>query len=167
MEDKFLELVERAEELGANAAKLITTDQIHFDARSRLKCRFGCNRWGRFWTCPPNTNVSQEQFMEAFELYTHGLVIQCAEPKKSQEITLALEKEAVFNCGSTFAFALALCVACEECAFPEPCLHPELARPTMDGYHMDIGRTVEPLGFEVKFDVGGQLLPAWYSMVLL
>jgi hypothetical protein len=26
---------------------------------------------------------------------------------------------------------------------------------------------LEPLGFKVEFDKEGQLLPAWYSMVLL
>ena len=37
----------------------------------------------------------------------------------------------------------------------------------MDAYGMDIGKTVEPLGFEVAFDPDGKLLPAWYSMVLI
>ncbi len=45
-------------------------------------------------------------------------------------------------CG--FAFALALCVQCEECAYPEPCLHPHLARPAMDAYGMDVGKPWSP-----------------------
>jgi len=47
------------------------------------------------------------------------------------------------------------------------CKYPHLARPTMDAYGVDIGKTVESLGFKVEFDPQGQLLPAWYSMVLL
>jgi hypothetical protein len=37
----------------------------------------------------------------------------------------------------------------------------------MDAYGIDIGKTVEPLGLKVEFDKKGELLPCWYSMVLL
>jgi hypothetical protein len=37
----------------------------------------------------------------------------------------------------------------------------------MDAYGMDIGKTIEPLGFKMEFDKEGKLLPAWYGMVLL
>ena len=67
----------------------------------------------------------------------------------------------------SLAFALALCVKCEECAYPDPCLYPDLARPSMDAYGMDIGKTVEIVDFKVEFSEEGVMLPAWYSMVLL
>jgi predicted metal-binding protein len=167
MENRYESLVERAVESGATEAKLMDTDQVVFDARSHLKCRFGCNRWGKFWTCPPHLSISHEMFMEGFEKYEKAIVLKTADPKMGQEVAVTIEKEAMLNHGCTFAFALALCVQCEECAYPEPCLHPHLARPAMDAYGMDIGKTLEPLEFKVEFDKGGQLLPAWYSMVLL
>jgi hypothetical protein len=37
----------------------------------------------------------------------------------------------------------------------------------MDGYGVDIGRTVESIGFKVEFDKEGKMLPVWYVMVLL
>jgi hypothetical protein len=37
----------------------------------------------------------------------------------------------------------------------------------MDAYGVDIGKTLEPLGFKVEFDKEGKLLPAWYCMILL
>ena len=105
--------------------------------------------------------------MEGFEKYEKAIVLKTTDPKVGQEAALTIEKEAMLNHGCTFAFALALCVKCEECAYPDPCLHPHLARPTMDAYGMDIGKTLEPLGFKVQFAKEGQLPPAWYSMVLL
>jgi predicted metal-binding protein len=69
--------------------------------------------------------------------------------------------------GLRFPFAMALCVQCEECAYPDPCLFPHLARPAMDPYGVDIEKTVTPLGFKVAFDSEGKLIPAWYSMALL
>lgn len=163
----FESLCSRAIELGALEARLIDTRQIVFDPRSFLKCRFGCNRWGRYWTCPPNLALGREEFMEAFERYAKAMIIKASDPKKGQEIGLAIEKEAMMTCGCIFAFSMFLCVQCEKCAFPEPCLHSHMARPSMDAYGIDIGKTVEPLGFTVQFDGEGKLLPAWYGMVLL
>lgn len=167
MEKQYKDLLDRSVELGAFEAKLIHTDQIVFDPRSHLKCRFGCNRWGRYWTCPPNLDVSLEMFMEAFQRYEKAIIIKAPDPKVGQDVAVAIEKEAMLKHGSDFAFAMALCVQCEECAFPEPCVSPHLARPAMDAYGVDIGKTLEPLGFKVEFDKEGKLLPAWYCMVLL
>ena len=163
----FESLCDRAIELGALEAKLINTEQVVFDPRSFLKCRFGCNRWGRFWTCPPHLSLGPEEFMKAFDKYRKAIIIKASDPKAGQEIGLAIEKEAMLFHGCLFAFSMFLCVRCEECAYPEPCLFPHIARPAMDAYGIDIGKTVEPLGFKVELDKEGQLLPAWYGMVLL
>ncbi|NQU16211.1 MAG: DUF2284 domain-containing protein [Desulfobacteraceae bacterium] len=167
MTNKYQTLIDKGLELGAQEAQLISTDNIVFDPRSHLKCRFGCGRWGRFWTCPPNLNLSMETFMDGFERYNKAIIIKSIDPKMGQEVAVALEKEAMLSHDCGFAFAMALCVQCEECAYPDPCLYPHLARPAMDAYGVDIGKTLEPLGFKVAFDKGGKLLPAWYSMVLL
>ena len=167
MNNEYDTLVKKAIELGADDARLIDAGQVVFDPRTQLKCRFGCLRWGRYWTCPPHLGLSQETFDRAFKKYSKALIIKTADPEQGQDLAVALEKEAMLKRGAVFALALALCVKCEECAWPEPCRHPELARPSMDALGMDIGRTLEPLGFEVKFDAAGKLLPAWYTMVLL
>ena len=167
MKDKYEALIEKSLAAGASEAKLIDTDQVVFDPRSHLKCRFGCKRWGRYWTCPPHMTLSQEAFMEAFQHYRKAVVIKTDDPKIGQEVALAVEKEAMLSFGDPFALALALCVMCEPCAYPDPCVYPQLARPTMDAYGMDIGKTLQSLQFTVEFAKDGSLLPAWYSMVLL
>jgi len=105
--------------------------------------------------------------MESFGKYQDALVFKTADPKLGQEIAIAVEKEALLSHGAVFAFALALCVKCDECSYPEPCRFPHLARPSMDAYGIDIVKTVEKLAFDVKFDEKGEMVPAWYSMVLL
>ncbi|MGD9973452.1 MAG: DUF2284 domain-containing protein [Desulfatirhabdiaceae bacterium] len=167
MTDTYDNLVKKALELGATDARLIDTHTIVFDPRSYIKCRFGCNRWGQYWTCPPHLSISPEMFMDAFGKYTKAVIIQTADPRKGQDVSLAIEKEAMLAANSPFAFAMVLCVQCETCAYPEPCRYPHLARPSMDAYGIDIGATIAPLGFTIKFDPDGQLLPAWYSMVLV
>jgi predicted metal-binding protein len=160
-------LIEKAREMGAIDAKIIPTDKIVFDPRSHLKCRFGCNRWGHYWTCPPNLHLSPKEFQEAFKRYHRAIFIKAGDPNRGQEIAVAIEKEAMLTHNCPFSFALALCVQCEGCAFPEPCLYPHLARPSMDGYGVDIGLTAERIGMKVEFDKDGKMLPAWYTMVLL
>jgi predicted metal-binding protein len=167
MENRYAALLERCIQLGAREARLISTDQVVFDPRSHLKCRFGCNRWGRFWTCPPNLSLSREAFMDAFSRYDKAIIIETADPEAGQDVTVSIEKEAMLSHGCGFAFAMALCVKCEKCAFPDPCLFPHLSRPAMDAYGVDVGKTLAPLGFQVELDEGGSLLPSWYSMVLL
>jgi len=160
-------LEERARELGATQVKLIDTGQIVFDPRSFLKCRFGCNRWGRYWTCPPHLFLSQNDFMEAFQKYSKALIYTTPDPKSGQKVGLELEKEAMLKHGAHFALAMVLCVKCDECAYPEPCRFPHLARPSMDAYGIDIAKTVEPVGFKFALDQEGKLIPAWFGMVLL
>ncbi|RPH50270.1 MAG: hypothetical protein EHM85_11000 [Desulfobacteraceae bacterium] len=55
----YQSLVKKALDLGAEEAILIDTHMIVFDHRSCLKCRFGCNRWGRYWICPPHLSISR------------------------------------------------------------------------------------------------------------
>ena len=160
-------LAARAVELGAKDARMINTAQIVFDDRAFLKCRFGCNRWGRYWACPPNLALTPEQFMTAFRRYEQAVIIQSTDPQRGQDVTLAIENEAVRVCNSLFAFAMVMCVQCEMCSYPEPCRFPHLARPDMDAYGIDIGKTIEPLGFKVVFDQKGAFIPTWYSMVLV
>ncbi len=160
-------MVKKALELGATDARLIDANQIVFDPRAYFKCRFGCNRWGKFWTCPPHLALSADEFMQAFARYGKALIIKTTDPRSGQEVALALEKEAMASHACQFAFAMVLCVQCDECSFPDPCRFPHLARPAMDAYGIDIGKTVEALGWEIEFDPNGKLLPAWYGMVLL
>jgi predicted metal-binding protein len=167
MKKDFNLLIAKALAAGASEARLIAAKDVVFDPRSFLKCRFGCNRWGRYWTCPPHLGLSPERFKEAYDRYTRIIVIKSADPAAGQAASLAVEKTAMLTLGCVFAFALTLCVQCDECAYPEPCRHPHLARPSMDAFGIDLGKTLAPLGFEVAFDPHGKLLPAWYSMVLL
>lgn len=160
-------LTEKAVELGASQARLLDPEAIRFDRRSLLKCRFGCNRWGKYWTCQPHIGMSMEEFQESLKQYSSALVIESSDPLIGQNVTVEIEKIAMLEYGAQFAFGLCLCVLCEQCAYPEPCKFPHRARPSMDGLGIDVVKTVEQLGFQVEFDAQGILLPAWYTMVLL
>lgn len=165
---KFLDkLIDEAKELGATDARLIDAESIVVDSRSFLKCRFGCGRWGKYWTCQPHVGMSVAQFQDTLGKYRKALIILTPDPKTAQEVTVAVEKKAMLEHGAMYSFGMTLCVQCDECAYPEPCRFPHLARPAPDGLGIDIEQTVVPHGFKVEFDSQGNLLPAWYSIVLL
>jgi len=161
------ELIASAKNSGATDAKMMDAKDIVVDPRSLLKCRFGCGRWGKYWTCQPHIRISVSEFQTALYKYSKALVILTPDPKTGQEVSLSIEKKAMLEHKALYAFAMTLCVQCEECAFPEPCRFPHLARPAPDGLGIDIEKTLAPLGFDVPFDAEGKLLPAWYSIVLL
>lgn len=167
MKKDYQNLFKKSIEFGAMEARIVPTGDIVFDERSFLKCRFGCNRLGKYWTCPPNLELSSERFMDAFKNYDQSIFLKVSDPKKGQEIAVSIEKEAMLSHECPIAFAMAMCIQCEECALPEPCRYPHLAGPSMDGYGLDIGKTLEPLGFMVECDKMGKFLPVWYFTVLL
>jgi predicted metal-binding protein len=163
----FEQLAKFARSMGAVDARLIPANSIVVDPRSILKCRFGCKRWGKYWTCNPNLGITVDEFTKMLARYQIAMVLKCEDPKSGQEITLAVEKEAMMKHGAIFAFGMALCVQCEPCAFPSPCTFPEKARPSMDALGIDVVKTVASVGFKVEFDKTGNLLPAWFTMVLV
>ena len=80
MKTKYAGLLKKALDLGAQEAKILSAAKIIFDPRAFLKCRFGCNRWGTYWTCPPHTNFSPQMFGEAFSKYEQSIFIKTRIP---------------------------------------------------------------------------------------
>ena len=66
METKYAGLLKKALDLGDQEAKILSAAKIVFDSRAFLKCRFGSNRWGKYWTSPPQTNLSPQMFKSPF-----------------------------------------------------------------------------------------------------
>lgn len=152
---------------GANAARPLSVADFVYDPRAELKCRFGCARWGKFWTCPPHLGLERDFLRQAVGEYQNSLILRSPDRESGQDAALAVEKKAMLTCGMTMALALALCVKCDPCAYPEPCRHPEAARPALDGLGYDVIKTVAKAGFEVKFNEDGSFEPAWFTAVLL
>jgi predicted metal-binding protein len=79
-------LKEKAEELGANEATLISAKDIVVENRTILKCIFGCNGWGSR-VCPPFI-PTVEEFREMLKEYQQVLLIDWkSENKLSKEIS--------------------------------------------------------------------------------
>lgn len=161
--------IDEARRLGAPDAVAFSIEDIVFDSRSFLKCRFGCPQWGKHYTCPSGTGISMEQYREMFGRYQWGLIVRTHDPLSAQKITHALEAMA-FCQGYYWAMSLSDCHLCDPCgaAVNTPCPHPELARPGFHSIGVDVFATVK------KFDLPlytltkeGKELPNWYAAVFM
>ena len=160
-------LINIALDNGADAARPLAVSEFVYDPRAELKCRFGCGRWGKYWTCPPNLGFDRDFLRQAINKYENALILRSPDRLSGQNAALAVEKAAMLSFGMPMALALALCVKCDSCAYPEPCIHPEAARPALDGLGYDVIKTVAKAGFEVKFNEDGSFVPAWFTAVVL
>jgi predicted metal-binding protein len=137
----------------------------------RMKCRFGCDEYGRTATCPPNV-PSVEECRTFFNDYTEAAVFHFAKrvdkPEDRHVWTrsisrklLDVERE-VFIAGHRKAFVLFMdsCTLCPECAGTKAdCRNPEGARPTPEAMAVDVFATVRPYGLpiEVLADYSGTM----------
>jgi predicted metal-binding protein len=128
----------------------------------RMKCRFGCDEYGRTATCPPNV-PSVDECRAFFDDYAEAAVFHFAKrvdkPEDRHAWTasvsrrlLELERE-VFITGHRKAFMLFMdsCNFCPECAGPKvDCRNPEAARPTPEALGVDVFATVRPYDLPIE-----------------
>ncbi len=172
------ERIDLALSCGAAKATLIGQEQIVLSAMFRGICEGnGCGNYGRCWMCPPDIG-DVEALMARVRLFPRALLYQSiatiedsfdiegmfaagrAHAQLSQRIQKRLpagEKTLHLTCGG--------CRLCETCAKREdqPCRHPELALPSMEGCGVDVYNTVKdtPLRY-----INGQNTVTYFGMVL-
>jgi predicted metal-binding protein len=145
----------------------------------RMKCRFGCDGYGRGACCPPNV-PSVAECRAFFAEYGLGAVLRfekrTADPaarrqwsnEKIRELA-ALERD-VFLAGYEKAFALvfATCHLCAECApSRELCALPALARPTPEAFAVDVFSTVRRIGFPIEVTTALDDVQNRYAILLV
>jgi len=87
---KFQFLVEEAGRLGAVEAKIVTPGRVVVEDRVLLKCKTGCNMYGRKFVCPPHTPTPQE-FRKILKEYRAILVAKFpAEAEADEDVGRSL-----------------------------------------------------------------------------
>jgi len=150
---------------GASSAKLIRTEDITVGHWVRLKCMYGCDDYGKYFTCPPYT-PTPEQTRKILDEYRHAMLFEFRDIKDSRRLksihNLMLELERIaFLDGfyKAFAFIANTCTMCDRCPAGELscaskqdkklCLHPEKARPSMQACGIDVFSTARKAGYDV------------------
>lgn len=158
-----------ATKLGADHAIVFKIDDIVFDPRTILKCMFGCGDWGKGHTCPSRPgSLKPWEYQRVFEKYSWGIIVHSTNKKVSQEVSLAIEREA-FSKGCYFAFSLSDCALCSECAGyrSSECVNPKKARPALQSVGIDVFKTVHQFDLPLKTLRDQDEEQNWYSAVFI
>lgn len=165
-------LCDLAVEFGAAEAKPIKADDIVVGNWVRLKCQYGCDGYGKRLTCPPYSPTPDE-FRKVLNGYDWAILLRFEpgkpeyEWKSPHKVAVKLEREA-FLTGYHSAFGLGCgpCPHCDECDLKE-CVHPDLARPSMEACGVDVYATVRRAGLELRVLRDHDEKPTYFSLLLV
>jgi len=160
----------------------LSTGDISVAQWVRLKCKYGCKKYGTSWCCPPET-PSPDETKALLSEYKKALLL-CGTARNSQfymdnqkkrrlqvngwKGTVALERM-LFLAGYYKAFALVSenCALCKECSYPDECIFPMDRRPSVESCSIDIFQTLKNIGkpFSLAHDIAEEY--NCYSIILL
>jgi predicted metal-binding protein len=129
---------------------LISPEQIVFDIRAFLKCRWGCSfSKNRSIRCE-TYGIPIEERRQMVNAYHTLFLLHNNNAKEMTHACLELEKE-LFMDGYYFAFALRTCNYCENCGVKsgKECTNPEKVRPCEEMFGIDVYQTARNLGLPI------------------
>jgi len=167
---------------GIDEVFAISTEVIAVSDWVNLKCKYGCQRYGKSWCCPPET-PPPDKVRSIMKEYKLALVLSGTvenpylyrnnQRKRRIQVTLwkgtlAVERELFLN-GYYKAFSLVSenCALCPSCLYPNDCRFPQERRPSVEAFSIDIFETLRRIGrnFEIYKE---RLKPyRYYSIILL
>jgi len=144
-------LAAQAKRSGFSFARIIEAGEIAIEHWVRLKCRFGCARYGRSLCCPP-TSPNEKEMGALISGYRHALLVQGAPPSHVFHEQLLTLERAVFLAGyaEALAFGAGPCPVCPTCPEDGRCRFPEKARPSLEACGVDVYRTAHNAGLSLS-----------------
>ncbi len=164
--EKYITL---ARNLGADHAVEFHIDQIAFDARTLLKCMFGCSDWGYGHTCPSRKGSLQPwEYEKVLRNFKRGIIIHSTDKKISQDVSFEIERQAFID-GFYFAFSMSDCSCCEKCTgfAGAKCANPQKARPAFHSVGIDVFKTVRQFNLPIETLKERGETANWYSAVFI
>jgi predicted metal-binding protein len=161
------DLVSLALSMGALQAKLIDTKSIAVRDWVRLKCQFGCGKYGKLLTCPPYS-PSPERMRQTLTGYSNAILMNLPDQSMATHDMIAKLERSIFLKGYYRAFGLPAgpCERCEKCNM-EKCINPRLARPTMEACCIDVYETARKNGFSIEVLKTEDEKPTYFGLMLI
>jgi predicted metal-binding protein len=180
--DILEELRKLGKKYSINEIVPLSTRDISVAQWVRLKCKYGCKKYGTSWCCPPET-PSPDETKALLSEYSKALLL-CGTARNSAfymdnqkkrrvqvngwKGTVALERR-LFLEGYYKAFSLVSerCALCKECGYPDECKFPMDRRPSVESCSIDVFQTLKNIGkpFEIVKNVKDEY--NCYSIILL
>ena len=144
---KFEKYVGLAKSLKAINAKLISPQDICFDIRAILKCRWGCEDFFQHSIKCSTRDTTYQERVEMIKSYNDILFVHSHDARELSAAVLEIERMAFLD-GYYFACAIRACNLCKVCAAQRgnPCPTPEKVRPCDQSFGIDVYKTARHLG---------------------
>jgi predicted metal-binding protein len=144
---KFAKYLELAKSLKAIDAKLISPQDIFFDIRAILKCRWGCEDFFQSGIRCGTRDTTFQERVEMVKSYNNILLVHAHDARELSTAVLEIERAAFLD-GLYFACAIRACSLCQVCAAKQgkPCPTPEKIRPCDQSFGIDVYKTARHLG---------------------
>ena len=142
-------------ELGMGGAKVIDPRSVITAEWVRLKCQFGCHRFGTSHCCPPHT-PSPDMTRKVVNSYQKAILVHRRLPKgektKAFNETIVNLEIRIFLDGYYKAWSMVSgpCRLCKECDLTTSCKHGLEARPSMEACGIDVFKTARDNGFSIE-----------------
>ena len=165
---KFGKYTDLAKSLQTLNAKIISPQDIIFDIRALLKCRWGCEDFFQNSIRCGARNTSYQERVEMVKGYDHILLVHSHNARELSIAVLEIEKTAFLD-GYYFAFAIRTCNLCKVCAVQQgnSCPTPEKVRPCDQSFGIDVYKTARNLGLPCKVLQNEHDIQNRYGLVLL
>jgi predicted metal-binding protein len=139
--------VNLAKEFNMLNAMIISSQDIYFDIRAILKCRWGCEDFFKNSIKCHSRNTTFLERVEMIKRYRQILIVHSHDAKKLSSALLKLERIAFLD-GYYFAFAIRYCNLCQLCNIDQgkQCPTPEKVRPCEQLFGIDVYKTARNLG---------------------
>jgi predicted metal-binding protein len=174
MNKDFDQLIDLAISLGASEAHILSSDELVINDQLARKCiEPKCENYGLSYSCPPYVE-GPESFRELIKTHPRALVIRLVIPSSMllssewldlgrvlHELVATVELEGrKIGYARSSGFAGGSCkelfcqdhLSCQRIEEKGPCRHPELARPSMSGFGIDVFQLVESCDWETNLN---------------
>ena len=174
MKKNLDQLIKLAISLGASEAHILSSDEIVVIDQLARKCiEPQCDNYGLSYSCPPYVE-GPGFFRELIKTHPRAFVIRLVIPSSMllswerldlgrvlHELVATVELEArKMGYARSSGFAGGSCkelfcqdhLSCQRIEENGPCRHPDLARPSMSGYGIDVFQLVESCGWETNLN---------------
>jgi predicted metal-binding protein len=165
---KYDKYIQMAKDLKMINAKIISIDDIYFDIRAILKCRWGCEDFFN-QTIKCNTrNTSYIERTEMINAYKDILLVHSHDAREVSKAVLEIERAAFLD-GYYLSFAIRYCRWCKSCAVDQgkSCANPEKVRPCDQIFGIDVYRTARKQGLPCDVLQSKEDVQNRYGFVLL
>jgi len=157
-----------AKEMNMVDAMIISSNDVVFDIRALLKCRWGCDDYFQeSIKCHARGTTFQER-MEMIQKYSHILLVHSHDAGELSKAVLEIERAAFLD-GHYFAFAIRYCKLCKTCKADKgsSCPTPEKVRPCDEGFGIDVYSTVRNVGLPCDVLQSKDAVQNRYGFVLI